>query len=80
MATPAIQDIARYGEYTEALRQELEDFPDVKSMAEGIESLPLLDSFLKESLRVNHSDACMFPGHLFPKLTPELRSLTGAQI
>jgi len=48
----ALQDLVDYPEYLEHLRQEL-----TSNSAEAIDSLPLLDSFLKESSRLHPSDA-----------------------
>ncbi|KAF2088040.1 cytochrome P450, partial [Saccharata proteae CBS 121410] len=51
----ALDDLCRYPEYVELLRQELGTLRD---RADGeIEELPLLDSFLKESARLHPSEA-----------------------
>ena len=53
----AIQDLASHPEYVEPPREELQAITDVESMAQNIDNLPLLDSFLKESARVSQFDA-----------------------
>ena len=41
----------------EALRNELTSFTDTESLLQAIEKLPLLDSFIKESMRISVFDA-----------------------
>ncbi|KAL9125023.1 MAG: hypothetical protein Q9217_005716 [Psora testacea] len=55
----AIQDLVLHPEYIAPLRQEIESMGDINSMK--IDDLPLLDSFIKESMRTNCFEACQFP-------------------
>ena len=50
----ALDDLCSYPEYVEHLRLELENSSSLHS---GLDSLPLLDSFLKESARLHPSDS-----------------------
>ena len=50
----ALDDLCAYPEYAECLRQAIED---CNSHGGDLDSLPLLDSFLKESARVHPSDS-----------------------
>lgn len=49
----AIQDLCIHDEYVEPLRAELSRHSDLRQ----VDKLPLLDSFVKESIRCNNSDA-----------------------
>ncbi|KAK3303783.1 cytochrome P450 [Chaetomium strumarium] len=52
--TYAIYDMCVHPEYVEPLRSELQR---LQHNASGLDKLPLLDSFIKESIRCNNSDA-----------------------
>ncbi|KAL7907120.1 cytochrome P450 [Trichoderma velutinum] len=56
-STYAIQDLCLHPEYVEPLRVEIRDCFHVKDSPRDVERLPLLDSFIKESVRNSNSDA-----------------------
>lgn len=53
----ALVDLCDHGEYVEVLREELEKHSKLTDGDEDLESLPRLDSFLKESARLHPSDS-----------------------
>ncbi|KAI3327515.1 cytochrome P450 [Ustulina deusta] len=55
--TYAIEDICLHRDYADPLRQELREQKATKNGSIDVEELPLLDSFLKESIRYNNADA-----------------------
>ncbi|KAL6803841.1 cytochrome P450 [Trichoderma sp. SZMC 28012] len=56
-STYAIQDLCLHPEYVEPLRIEVRDCFHVNDSPRDVERLPLLDSFIKESVRSSNSDA-----------------------
>ena len=63
MTTFAIHDICPHPEYVKPLRKEI--FREYALFERNGQGLPLLDSFIKESARVNPFDACTY---LIPRL------------
>lgn len=57
-ATYVIEDLCLRDEYVESLRDEIQKVKEGRSSLEvGEEQLPLLDSFMKESIRFTNADA-----------------------
>lgn len=59
-ATYMVQDLCLHDEYIEPLRQELRDYLVLQAKPGAlidVERLPLLDSFIKESIRCTNADA-----------------------
>ncbi|UKZ67614.1 uncharacterized protein TrAtP1_008769 [Trichoderma atroviride] len=55
--TYAIQHLCSHPEYVEPLQEEVQRVFRADSVQRDVDELPLLDSFIKESIRCNHSDA-----------------------
>ncbi|KAL7924715.1 cytochrome P450 [Trichoderma austrokoningii] len=55
--TYAIQHLCSYPEYIEPLQEEVQRVFHADGLPKDVDKLPLLDSFIKESIRCNHSDA-----------------------
>ncbi|KAM0525737.1 hypothetical protein ACHAPE_000448 [Trichoderma viride] len=55
--TYAIQHLCSHPEYVEPLQDEVQRVFHANDGQRDVEKLPLLDSFMKESIRCNHSDA-----------------------
>ena len=60
----AIYNLCMHPEYIAPLRQEMERALQGASEEERFKDMPLLDSFLRESARLNPLDACKFLGPL----------------
>lgn len=58
----AIYNLCMYPEYIPPLRQEMERAVQSVSEEDRFKDIPLLDSFLRESARLNPLDACKLPG------------------
>ncbi|KAK4063192.1 hypothetical protein Trihar35433_8987 [Trichoderma harzianum] len=56
-STYAIQDLCLHPEYVEPLRIEIRDYFHLSNSPRDVERLPLLDSFIKESVRNSNFDA-----------------------
>ncbi|KAL6897095.1 cytochrome P450 [Trichoderma evansii] len=55
--TYAIQDLCSHPEYIEPLQEEIQKGLHADNLLRDVDKLPLLDSFIKESIRCRHSDA-----------------------
>ncbi|KAL7938508.1 cytochrome P450 [Trichoderma chlorosporum] len=56
-STYAIQDLCLHPEYVEPLKMEIRDYFYAENPPRDVDRLPLLDSFIKESVRSSNSDA-----------------------
>ncbi len=72
--TYAIEDICLHRDYADPLRQELREQKATKNGSIDVEELPLLDSFLKESIRYSNADASKYTWSQFVTRPNELSS------
>jgi hypothetical protein len=57
-ATYALEDLCLHSEYVQPLQDEIRDLLHT-GINDSVEGLPLLDSFVKESVRTTNTDASM---------------------